>query len=136
MAQPLEGGVQTVNRAELSACIAALRVVPRGQALRVVTDSKYVYDGILKHLRRWRLQGRPFLKSDLWLQLQAKVDARVAPTLWRHMYSHIGVAGNERADELANQGRLAHPQRRQFLRDQAETTGRLSVVMRTACRTP
>ena len=80
-----------MNRAELSACIAALRVVPRGQALRVVTDSKYVYDGILKHLRRWRLQGRPFLNSDLWLQLQAEVDARVAPTLWRHVYSHIGV---------------------------------------------
>ena len=57
------------------------------QALRVVTDSKYVYDGILKHLRRWRLQGRPFLNSDLWLQLQAEVDARVAPTLWRHVYS-------------------------------------------------
>ena len=80
-----------MNRAELSACIAALRVVPRGQALRVVTDSKYVYDGILKHLGRWRLQGRPFLNSDLWLQLQAEVDARVAPTLWRHVYSHIGV---------------------------------------------
>ena len=109
MAQPLEGEVQTVNRAELSACIAALRVVPRGQALRVVTDSKYVYNGILKHLRRWRLQGRPFLNSDLWLQLQAQVDARVAPTLWRHVCSHIGVAGNERADELANQGRLAPP---------------------------
>ena len=115
MAQPLEGEVQTVNRAELSACHAALRVVPRGQALRVVTDSRYVYDGILKHLRSWRLQGRPFLNSDLWLRLQAEVDARVAPTLWRHEYSHIEVAGNERADELANQGRLAHPRRRQFL---------------------
>ena len=125
-----------MNRAELSACIAAFRVVPRGQALRVVTDSRYVYDGILKHLRRWRLQGRPFLNSDLWLQLQAEVDARVAPTLWRHVSSHIGVAGNEWADELANQGRLAHPQRRQFLRDQAETAGRLSLVVRTACRTP
>ena len=136
MAQPLEGEVQTVNRAELSACIAALRVVPRGQALRVVTDSKYVYDGILKHLRRWRLQGRPFVNSDLWLQLQAEVDARTAPTLWRHVYSHFGVAGNERADELANQGRLAHPRRRQFLRDQAEAAGRPSVVVRTACRAP
>ena len=100
MAEPLEGGLQTVNRAELSACIAALRVVLRGQALRVVTDSKYVYDGILKHLRRWRLQSRPFVNSDLWLQLRVGVYARTAPTLWRHVYSHIGVAGNERVDEL------------------------------------
>ena len=95
-----------------------------------------MYDGILKHLRRWRLQGRPFVNSDLWLQLQAEVDARTAPTLWHHVYSHIGVAGNERADELANQGRLAHPRRRQFLRDQAEAAGRPSVVVRTACRAP
>ena len=101
MAQPLEGEVRTVNRAELSACIAALRVVRR-RAPRVVTDSKYVYDGILKHLRRWRLQGRPFLNSDLWLHLQAEGDARVAPTPWRHVYSYVGVAGNERADEQAN----------------------------------
>ena len=106
------------------------------EALRVVTDSRYVYDGILKHLRRWRLQGRPFLNSDLWLLLQAEVDARVAPTLWRHVYSHIGAAGNERADELANQGRLAHPRRRQFLRDQVEAARRSSVVVRTACHTP
>ena len=42
--------MQTVNRAELSACIAALRVFPCGQPIRVVTDSRYVYDGILKHL--------------------------------------------------------------------------------------
>ena len=69
-----------------------------------------MYDGILKHLRRWRLQGRPFLNSDIWQQLQAEVDARVAPTLWRHVYGHIGIRGNERADELANQGRLAHLQ--------------------------
>ena len=112
------------------------RVVPRGQALRVVTDSRYVYDGILKHPRRWRLQGCPFVNSDLWQQLHAEVDASVAPTLWRHVYSHIGVAGSERAHDLANQGRLAHPRRCQFVRDQAETAGRLSVVVRTACRTP
>ena len=136
MAQPLEGEVQTVNWAEMSACIAALRVVPRGQPLWVVTDSKYMYDGILKHLRRRRLQGRPFVNSDLWLQLQVDVDARTAPTLWRHVYSHIGVAGNERADELANQGRLTHPRRRQFLRDKAEAAGRPSVVVRTARRAP
>ena len=136
MAQPLEGEVQTVNRAELFARIASLRVVPRGQALRVVTDSKYVYDDILKHLWGWRLQGRPFLNGDLWLQLHGEVDARVAPTLWRHVYSHIRIAGTERADELANQGRLAHPLPRQFLRDRAETAGRPSVVVRMACRAP
>ena len=39
MAQPLEGPVQTVNRAKLSACIAALQVAPRGQVLGTVTDS-------------------------------------------------------------------------------------------------
>ena len=40
MAQPREGELQTLNRPELSAGIAALLVVPREQALRIVTNSK------------------------------------------------------------------------------------------------
>ena len=63
----LDGAVRTVNRAKLSACIAALRLAPRQQPIiQLVTDSKYVYDGILRHLHRWRLQGKAYLNSDLW----------------------------------------------------------------------
>ena len=115
----VEGEVQTVNRAELSACIIALQLVLGGQPVRVVTDSKYVYDGVLCHLQCWRLRGQNYLNSDLWDQLWAAVQARIAPTQWKHVYSHIGVAGNERADELANQGCLLHPGRRRSLRNKA-----------------
>ena len=131
--QSIGPNCQTVNRAELSACIAALRVAPRGQVLRIVTNSKYVYDGILKYLQQWQLQGRPFPNADLWQQLHSELSARTARTLWRHVYSHIGVVGSERADALANSGRLAHPQRRQFVRDQTVSAGRPPVVVRTAC---
>ena len=134
VAQPLEGPMQIVNQAEPLACIASLRVAPRGQVLRIVTDSKYVYDGIPKHLQRWRLQGRPFPNADLWQQLQSESSARIARALWRHVYSHIGVVGNERADALANSGQLAHPQRRQFLRGYTVSVGRLPVFVPTACR--
>ena len=52
----------------------------------------------------------------------------------RHIYSHMGIVGNERADALANSGRLAHPQRRRFLRDQIASAGRPPVIVRTARR--
>ena len=42
---PLEGSTHTNNRAELTVCIAAVKAVPPAQPLRMVTDSKYVYDG-------------------------------------------------------------------------------------------
>ena len=71
--------------------------------------------GILKRFRRWRLQGSPFFNSDLRYQLQQEVQARSACTVWRHVYSHIGVVGNQHADSLANSGPLAKPQRRQYL---------------------
>ena len=41
----LECPEQTNNRAELMACITALRVVPPSKPLQVVIDSKYVHDG-------------------------------------------------------------------------------------------
>ena len=113
---PLPGPEQTNNRAELSAAIAALQAVPAAKPLCVVTDRKCVYDGATTHLRGWLLLD--ILHWDLWAQVRNVLDSRVAPTHRWHVYSHVGVLGNERADSLANQGCLNHPGRLQFLRDE------------------
>ena len=102
---PLSGLIQTNNRADLTACIEALRAVPLAQPLRVITDSKYVHDGVTTHMLRWALHGCRVVTQDLWGELKLLIQSRSGATLWLHVYSHVGVVGNERAYVLANQGR-------------------------------
>ena len=52
ISSPLPWPVQTNNRAELTACVEALRAVPLSQPLRIITDSKYVYDGVTLYMHR------------------------------------------------------------------------------------
>ena len=63
---PLPGPVQTNNRAELTACLEALGAVPLSQPLCIITDSKYVYDGVTAYMHHWALQGRRVTDQDLW----------------------------------------------------------------------
>ena len=108
ISSPLPGPIQTNNRVELTACIEALRAIPLSQPLRIITNNKYVYDGVTLYMHRWALQDRGVTNQDLWESLKAVLQARSAETLWKHVYSHVGIVGNERADSLANQGRRRH----------------------------
>ena len=85
--------------------------------LRVITDSRYVYDGATVHLRRRFTLGRQVSNLDLWQQLREVMLSRTVLMAFRHVYSHVGIVGNERADDLANAGRLGHRECLQFLRD-------------------
>ena len=95
----------------------ALRAVPAVQPVRVVTDSKYVYDGATSHMTRWFTLGGSISNRTLWDELRQVLAAHTALTAWKHVYIDMGVVGNEYADALANTGRLSHPGRAQFIRD-------------------
>lgn len=96
----------TNNRMELSAVIAGLSALKEPCRVTVVTDSKYVYDGMIKgwaegwRRRGWRrADGSPALNSDLWerlLDLAAKHDVSFC---W--VKGHSGHPENERCDRLA-----------------------------------
>lgn len=96
----------TNNRMELSAVIAGLSALKEPCRVTVVTDSKYVYDGMTKgwaegwRRRGWRrADGFPALNSDLWerlLDLAAKHDVSFC---W--VKGHSGHPENERCDRLA-----------------------------------
>ena len=96
----------TNNRMELSAVIAGLSALKEPCRVTVVTDSKYVYDGMTKgwaegwRRRGWRrADGSPALNSDLWerlLDLAAKHDVSFC---W--VKGHSGHPENERCDRLA-----------------------------------
>ena len=98
----------TNNRMELMAAIVGLSALKSQCVVDLYTDSVYVKDGITKWLSNWKSNGwrtaskKPVANQDLWEQLdQAVSDHKVN---WHWVKGHSGDPGNERADELANQG--------------------------------
>ena len=106
----LSGGAPetTNNRMELMAAISALEALDRGSAIKLVTDSAYVKDGITKWIHGWKAKGwktagkTPVTNAELGRRLDAAV-ARHDVT-WEWVKGHAGHPENERADELARAG--------------------------------
>lgn len=91
---------------ELTAAIKGLEALKEPCVVRLVTDSKYVSDGIIKGwAESWRRNNwiksdkKPALNSDLWerlLGLLAEHDVKIE---W--VKGHAGHPENERCDRLA-----------------------------------
>jgi ribonuclease HI len=105
-------GDTTNNRMELQAAIEALKRTPACSTVSVMTDSQYVANGINFWRMKWQKLGwrrgknaRDEVKNaDLWAELSALCDARTVRAVW--VKGHTGIPGNERADALANLGRM------------------------------
>ncbi|MDR1002508.1 MAG: ribonuclease HI [Oscillospiraceae bacterium] len=104
----LSGGepLTTNNRMELTAVIAALRLLKRKCRVLVTTDSKYVVDGITKGwAKSWRAKGwiksdrKPALNPDLWGELLELTEYHDVSFNW--IKGHAGNEYNERCDKLA-----------------------------------
>lgn len=100
----------TNNRMELMAVIQGLRVLTRPCQVVVHTDSQYVQKGITEWLANWKRRGwrtadrKPVKNADLWQMLDTECANHSLE--WRWVRGHSGDPGNERADQLANQGVL------------------------------
>ena len=95
----------TNNRMELMAAIRALETLERPCACTIVTDSRYLKDGITGWIHGWKKNGwktsarKPVKNEDLWRRLEgAAARHRVA---WEWLKGHAGHPQNERADALA-----------------------------------
>ncbi|KAL7280620.1 hypothetical protein ACG7TL_005557 [Trametes sanguinea] len=96
------GAVQTNQAAELFAVAVAAMVVPPHAPLTVVTDSRYVIDGLTVHLPSWEACGwLGITNAELIRDVAARLRARSAATSFRWVKGHSGVLGNEEADGLA-----------------------------------
>ena len=106
----LHGGeAQTTNnRMELTAVIEALGSLKRPCKVKLHTDSQYVKNGISIWIHDWKRRGwrtadkKPVKNEDLWRKLDEAVQGHDIEWIW--VKGHAGDPGNERADELANQG--------------------------------
>lgn len=104
----LSGGEKetTNNRMELMAVIKGLSALKEPCMVRLVTDSKYVSDGIEKGwAKSWQQNGwkkadkKPALNVDLWEQLLKLLDIHDVTICW--VKGHAGHKENERCDAMA-----------------------------------
>jgi ribonuclease HI len=97
----------TNNRMELIAVIEGLRALRRPCKIELNTDSKYVLQGINDWVHNWKRNGwktaarKPVKNVDLWQQLDDESQRHEVD--WRWVKGHSGIAGNEQADQLANE---------------------------------
>ncbi len=103
------GEIETTNnRMELTAAIRGLQVLKQRCQVIIYTDSEYVKKGITEWITGWKQRGwktaarKPVKNSDLWMLLDEVVATQQVE--WRWVKGHSGDPGNEKADELANQG--------------------------------
>ena len=96
----------TNNRMELTAAIEGLSALKETCKVRLVTDSKYVADGITKgwaeswRKNNWRkADKKPALNPDLWEKLLNLINEHDVTIEW--VKGHAGHPENERCDQLA-----------------------------------
>jgi ribonuclease HI len=104
----------TNNRMELMAAIMGLEAINGMNELTspykvsIITDSKYVKDGITEWLVKWKQRGwkttakKPVKNQDLWLRLDSA--AAMHQISWAWVKGHSGHRENEIVDALANYG--------------------------------
>lgn len=105
----LSGGFRrtTNNRMELMACIAALEALDEPRRVTLVSDSRYLLNGLGSGAaRRWQQhgwvnRGQPVPNADLWGRLLAAAARHEVRYEW--VRGHTGHPENERCDQLATQ---------------------------------
>jgi ribonuclease HI len=96
----------TNNRMEMTAALKALEALKKPAEVTLLTDSRYLMDGMTQWLPGWQRNGwrnaskQPVKNADLWMALEAA--ARPHRIRWEWVKGHAGHPLNERADALAN----------------------------------
>ncbi len=95
----------TNNRMELSAVINGISSSCKGSEVTVLSDSKYIINGITSWIFGWKKNNwrtsakKAVLNKDLWIKLD---ECTVGRTIkWKYVEGHAGVVGNERCDQIA-----------------------------------
>lgn len=97
----------TNNRMELSGAVAGLgELLNNKEEIVFYTDSKYVINGMTAWIFAWQKNGwqtkekKDVSNRDLWEKLFVlSKDKKIS---WNYVGGHVGIAGNERCDEIAD----------------------------------
>lgn len=95
----------TNNRMEMMAVIEGLKQLKQPCEVTVITDSKYVLQGMTEWIKGWKAKGwktadkKPVKNVDLWQALEAECARH--HIVWQWVKGHSGNAYNERVDAMA-----------------------------------
>lgn len=112
VAERLAGARQTNQRAELTAIIRALEGVSSEADVIIKSDSQYSISCFTQWHQGWARNGwknskkQPVENKDLVQKGLALIQRRSGKTRLVKVKAHVGILGNEMADQLANAGAL------------------------------
>ena len=95
----------TNNKMELTAAIEALKHFEKREEITLITDSKYVKDGIQSWIKNWKTNNwkttskKPVKNKELWIELDDLITKHNVN--WEWVKGHGGNKYNEKADYLA-----------------------------------
>lgn len=98
----------TNNKMELTAALKAIERCILYERFVIITDSRYLYDGVTSWVKTWEKRqwqnraGELIKNKEMWQRLY-KLNAGCNIT-WKWVKSHSDCEGNNRADILANRG--------------------------------
>ncbi|OJT01591.1 Transposon TX1 uncharacterized 149 kDa protein [Trametes pubescens] len=96
---------QSNQVAEIYAVAMAHRLTPPFAPMHIVSDSRYVTNGLTEHLPRWEERGWiGVANADILREVVGLLRTRSAPTTFKWVKGHAGARGNEQADRLAAAG--------------------------------
>ena len=97
----------TNNKMELTAAIESLKYLKNKDHITIITDSKYVKEGIESWIQNWKKNGwktsakKPVKNKELWIELDELISKH--NITWEWVKGHAGNVHNEKADYLARQ---------------------------------
>ncbi|KAI4258000.1 MAG: hypothetical protein LQ352_001390 [Teloschistes flavicans] len=109
----LPGPRQTNQRAELTAILRALEIVPKNRGVSIITDSKYAIDCVTVWYVNWRkngwknASGKAVENKDLIENILTKIEERKllqVQSEFEWVKGHAHHPGNVEADRLAVEG--------------------------------
>ena len=95
----------TNNRMELTAAIKAIKTFEKKSTITLITDSKYVKDGIQSWIQNWKKNGwktaakKPVKNKELWKKLKDLSSKHYIKWIW--VKGHAQNKFNNIVDEIA-----------------------------------